>query len=395
MIIRTEHLVILNNKNRVQHVLLQLEQKELGNTFCIYRTTGQYGGKEVYQPAITIEFGKGKRTVSEQSSLQFNALLKNYLNKGYKRLCDLTSIPYDQLSENGIKALLGETYTTDTSGIPKPMLCKLLDTCTTGITEKCWYVSRKIDGVRALFYFKNGEVHTASRGGNTYDPATTHLRMCPELVELFKSNPNLILDGELYKHDINYPLQKISGLARLDKWNEECGELEYWIYDYVSNEPFSERAKFLLGLKPLFGENSKIKIVDHEYICGLYKIKRRHDQYIREGFEGLVMRNPDKEYGVNKRSSKYMIKMKERKSEEFTIVDVKDGLRPEDMCFILETNKGKRFAAKPIGSVEARLEYLYNAGNFIGKKATCTFFNYTSDGIPSQPIFQHVRPDGE
>ena len=87
--------------------------------------------------------------------------------------------------------------------------------------------------------------------------------------------------------------------------------------------------------------------------------------------------------------------MKERQSAEFTIIGVKEGLRPEDMCFVLKTDEGKQFAAKPIGSVEARLEYLYNAGSFIGKKATCTFFYCSSDGVPIQPVFQHVRPDDE
>lgn len=395
MIIRTEHLVILNNKNRVQHVLLQLEQKELGNTFCIHRTTGQYGCKNIIQPDLNIEYGKGKRTTAEQATLQFNSLLKNYLNKGYKRLTDLTSKPYAELLEHEIKSLLGETFTTDTNGIPKPMLCKLYDDCTGQLAEKCWFVSRKLDGVRALFYYKNGEIHTASRGGRTYDPSTTHLRHDPALISIFEMHPDLILDGELYKHDINFPLQRLSGLARLDTWTEECGNLEYWVYDYVSQEPFSQRYKTLMEFRSLLPENSKIKIIDHEYICGLYKIRRRHNQYVREGFEGLVMRNPDKEYGVNKRSSKYMVKMKDRKSEEFTIVDVKEGLRPEDMCFILKTEEGKRFAAKPIGPAEARLEYLYNAGKFIGKKATCNFFYYSADGVPLQPVFVHARADDE
>lgn len=395
MILRTEHLVILNNKNRVQHVLLQLEQKELGNTFCIHRTTGQYGCKNIIQPDLNIEYGKGKRTTAEQATLQFNGLLKNYLNKGYKRLIDLTSKPYDELLEHEIKSLLGETFTTDANGIPKPMLCKLYDDCTGQLAEKCWFVSRKLDGIRALFYYKNGEIHTASRGGRTYDPSTEHLRHDPALIAIFEMHPDLILDGELYKHDINFPLQRLSGLARLDTWTEECGNLEYWVYDYVSSEPFSQRYETLMEFRSLLPENSKIKIIDHEYICGLYKIRRRHDQYVREGFEGLVMRNPDKEYGVNKRSSKYMVKMKDRKSEEFTIVDVKEGLRPEDMCFILKTKEGKQFAAKPIGPAEARIEYLYNAGKFIGKKATCNFFYYSADGVPLQPTFVHARADDE
>lgn len=395
MIIRTEHLVILNNKNRVQHVLLQLEQHELGNTFSIHRITGQYGCKEVMQPLLTIKYGKGKRSSSEQATLQFNRLLKNYLNKGYKRLIDLTSISYESLSEQEIKSLLGETFTTDTNGIPKPMLCKLYSDCAGQVTEKCWFISRKLDGIRCLMYYRDGEIHTASRGGKTFDSATTHLRRDPVLISLFESHPDLILDGELYKHDALFPLQRLSGLARLDTWTEECGNLEYWVYDYVSNEPFRQRYETLMEFKELFSENSKIKILDHEYLCGLYKIKRRHDQYVREGFEGLIMRNPDKEYGINKRSSKYMVKMKDRKSEEFTIVDVKEGLRPEDMCFILKTDEGKRFSAKPIGTAEARLEYLYNSGNFIGKKATCNFFYYSNDGIPLQPTFVHVREEGE
>lgn len=395
MIIRTENLVILNNKNRVQHVLLQLEQNELGNTFSIFRTTGQYGCKNVVQPTLTIEYGKGKRSTAEQATLQFNQLLKNYLNKGYKRLSDFTSTPYENLQESEIKSFLGETFTSDTNGIPKPMLCKSFNFCTNSITEKCWFVSRKIDGLRCLMYYKDGEVHTASRGGQTYDPATIHLRHDPNLISLFEQNPNLILDGELYKHDVNFPLQRISGLCRLDTWREECGEIEYWIYDYISSEPFRERYETLMSFKEIFQEDSKIKIVDHEYICGLYKIKRRHDQYVKEGFEGLVMRNPDKEYGINKRSSRYMIKMKYRQSEEFTIVDVKEGLRPEDMCFILITDKGKRFAAKPMGPAELKYDYLANAGQFIGKKATCTFFYYSSDNVPLQPVLQHVRPDGE
>ena len=396
MIIRTEHLVILNNKNRVQHVLLQLEQTELGNTYRIHRTTGQYGGKNVIQPVINIDIGKGTRSSAEQATLQFNGLLKNYLNKGYNRLKQLTTADYSELSEQEIKSLLGETFTSDTNGIPKPMLCKSFDSCTNNVTEKCWYVSRKIDGLRCLMYYKDGEIHTASRGGKTYDPATVHLRTDPYLLGLFESHPDLILDGELYKHDANYPLQRISGICRLDTWTEECGNIEYWIYDYVSDEPFSKRHDTLLDFEELFPvDYDKIRFVEHELVCGLYKIKRRHDQYVREGFEGLVMRNPDKEYGINKRSSRYMIKMKERKSEEFVVVGVKEGMRPEDMCFVLKTEEGKRFTAKPIGPAEMRLEYLYNSGQFVGKKATCTFFYYSNDGIPLQPVLQHFRPDDE
>ena len=244
-------------------------------------------------------------------------------------------------------------------------------------------------------YYKDGMVLSASRGGGDYNVATKHLREDPMLLKLFQDNPTLILDGELYIHDVNYPLQKISGLARLQERTEECDKLEYWVYDYVNDKPFKERYKVLMELQKLFEDNPKIKFIDHVLLAGYYKIKPEHDRYVREGFEGLCARNPEKGYGIGKRSSIYLVKMKERKDDEFEIVGIKTGLRDEDMCFVLKTKEGKEFAAKPMGDAQTRVEYLKHKDEYIGKRATCTYFAISSDGIPTQPVMTHIRPDDE
>lgn len=146
MIIREEYLVSVNSKNKIQRVKLQLDQNPFDKTYSIFRITGQYGGKETDQPVIKIEHGKVKRTVSEQATLQFNALLKNYLDKGYVKLAALTPKKYSDLTEDEIKNLLGGNFVSDQSGVPKPMLAKLADQCSSDIWEKDWYVSRKLDG---------------------------------------------------------------------------------------------------------------------------------------------------------------------------------------------------------------------------------------------------------
>lgn len=146
MVIREEYLVSVNSKNRIQRVKLQLDQNPFDKTYSIFRVTGQYGGKETDQPVIKIEHGKVKRTVSEQASLQFNALLKNYLDKGYVKLSTLTAKKYSDLTEDEIKNLLGGNFVSDQSGVPKPMLAKLADQCSSDIWEKDWIVSRKLDG---------------------------------------------------------------------------------------------------------------------------------------------------------------------------------------------------------------------------------------------------------
>lgn len=47
---------------------------------------------------------------------------------------------------------------------------------------------------------KDGEIHTASRGGSNYDVAATYIRTDAYIKKLLTDNPGLILDGELYRH---------------------------------------------------------------------------------------------------------------------------------------------------------------------------------------------------
>lgn len=394
MIIREEYLVIINSKNRIQRVKLQVEKDPVKTLYTIRRITGQYGGKETSQPDLFITEGKVKRTAEEQASLQFNSLLKQYLDKGYVKLASITSKKYEELTEDEIKNLLGTTV-SDQAGIPKPMLAKLADDCSSDIWNKDWLVSRKLDGCRMSMYFKDGKIHTRSRGGGSYDPATKHLREDPLLLKIFSQKPDLILDGELYHHGSDWPLQRISGLARQQEWKEECRELQYWIYDYVSSELFKDRLVFLESLKPIFENSTSVKIVEHIKVNGYLAAKKLHDKFVQEGFEGLCARNPEREYGINKRSALYLIKLKERKDDEAEIIGIKEGLRPEDMCFTLKTKTGIIFNAKPIGDVDQRLEYLKNKDQYIGKQMTYTYFSLSKDGTPTQPVAKHLRPIDE
>ena len=393
MIIRNEYLIKLNNKNRVQIVQIMLDYNDYGKVYSIYRITSQFGGKQSEQPLITINKGKAARTVEEQAGLQYASHLKHYLNAGYKQFSLLSNKIFTDLSEEELKNILGGNFNTDTKGIPKPMLAKSYDLCSTNVFEKDVYASRKLDGIRALFYCKDGIIFTASRGGKDYNCSTQHLRNDPMLQALFKAYPDMILDGELYKH--GWSLQKISGLCRLQTPTDECEQLEYWIYDYISEEPFEQRYETLNTMSELFAENSKIKIVEHIKTAGWLKVKRLQDQFVREGFEGLCARVPDKPYGVGKRSANYLIKLKDYQDAEFKIIGIKEGLRPEDMCFVMETDLGKQFTAKPACDAQTRIYYLNNPELYIGKYGTCKFFYYSEDKIPLQPVFKNVREEDE
>lgn len=146
MVVKKEYLVLLNSRNRVQQALLQLVQNPFSKEYTIERTNCQWGGKEIQQPSITISFGRAGRTIAEQAVLQYNSILKNYLDKGYVKASALSKKEYTLLSEQEIIDALGGGFISDQHGVPKPMLAKLADQCAAGIWEKEWQASRKLDG---------------------------------------------------------------------------------------------------------------------------------------------------------------------------------------------------------------------------------------------------------
>ena len=269
------------------------------------------------------------------------------------------------------------------------MLAQQSDKASPNVFEKAWYVSRKLDGVRCLLYYKDGEILSASRGGTDYDVPTSDIRKNKTLLEWFKQNPTLILDGELYSH--GQSLQRLSGIARLKTWEDRCDILEYWIYDIVSEKIFEERYNLLMDLQELLENEIKVKVIDHYLLSGWMTIKKIHDDFVKEGYEGLVMRNPNKEYGIGKRSSLYMLKLKSYLESEFKITGYEDKLRPEDMVFTLVAQNGNPFSAKPIGPRELKYEYLENMESLIGKMATIKYFYLSDEGTPLQGILKTIR----
>jgi len=387
-------LVTRNARDKIQTAQYILEQE--GTIFVIKRFTGQYEGKITPQPEITISQGKVKRSVFQQAELEFNSLIKKATDKGYKKLTDLTKTKWSEITPDELDTIVPSTK-TDANGAIKPQLAKSSEDCSLSVWEKPRFASRKLDGVRAEFAYnkEDDRIFTVSRGGGDYDVATTAIRNNTQLLEFFKNNPDIILDGEIYVH--GWSLQKISGTCRLKTYNAaRCESLEFWIFDIVDTEKtFNNRLDLLTDLMIDFEGNPLVKVVEHELVEGWAKVKKLHDKYVLEGFEGLVARHPDKKYAPGRRSSDW-VKLKDYKEEEFEIIGIADNkLRPEDMCFICKTKAGKTFEAKPVGNRDLKYEYLENPNEYIGKQATVKFFIWSDDKVPLQPVLKCIREEGE
>ena len=399
-------LISKDSKGKIRVVEISYEGNETTRIYTIYRYTGQFEGKMTKQPEIIVDKGKATRNIHEQVELQFNALVKGYKDKGYIELEN----EIDNYNSEELYKLLGESP-TGSNGVVKPMLAKQADKVTnTKIFDKEWLASRKIDGLRCIIYLgDDGKLHTSSRGATNYDSAMFEILTHPALIKLFKNNEGLMLDGECYHH--GYTLQQINSIARTQKVAKDLEVLQFYWYDIVDlNNPFKSRLAKMksiaeelkeygseIGWDPdrIFKENElRIQFVPQIEVSGWDNMMKLHNEYVSEGWEGLVIRDPERPYKPNGRTND-MIKIKVYKDDCFKVVGKEAGLRgSEDMVFIMQMPDGRTFKAKPFGDREQKQEYWINfEEKYNGHIGECKFFYYSDDGIPLQPAFKAFRDD--
>ena len=381
----------------VNYELINSKDKQT-RYFVIHRASGLLGGKRTAQPDKIVERGKATRNLWEQVMLEAKHLVKEKLDKGYR---EIEKDP-DEYKTSELEEILGGIVTGQ-NGVPKPMLAKQADKVTNPkIYDKIWLASRKIDGLRASIYMGNdGQLHTQSRGAMNYDPAMSDILENKRLREMI-GDTKLILDGECYHH--GYTLQQLNSIARTQKTVKDYSILQFYWYDIVDpNSTFDERFSLMKDIrdemnlsfdpeKEFSDKELRIQFVPQEEVVGWDNMMKLHNQYVAEGWEGLVIRDPDKVYRPNGRTND-MIKIKCYKSDEFLITGYELGLRGnEDMVFTLVTKEGKPFKAKPHGDRAQKDWYIENFDKeCLNHYATVKYFYMSDDNVPLQPSVSNLR----
>lgn len=395
---RTWYLISRDTKSKIRVAIISYEFIEEDGVFIIHRTSGQLGGKWTDQPDKIVDRGKANRTLREQVLLEATHLVKEKLDKGYR---EIEKNPNEYTNEE-LNEILGSVVTGQ-NGVPKPMLAKPADKVTNEkIYNKRWIASRKIDGLRALIYMEDGELHTSSRGAMNYDAAMSDILNNEQLINLFKNNPGLILDGECYHH--GYSLQKLNSIARTQKTAVDYDVLQFYWYDIVdTNATFDERWAFMQDIKDQLnltfdperefkdGE-LRIQFVPQIEVTGWDNMMELHNQYVSEGWEGLVIRDPSKIYRPNGRTND-MIKIKKYSDMEVLVIGYELGLRgSEDMTFRCIMPDKTEFLAKPFGDRAVKEEYVANfESNYKNQIATVKYFYLSDTGVPLQPMLKCFR----
>ena len=182
------------------------------------------------------------------------------------------------------------------------------------------------------------------------------------------------LDGECYA-----PNKTFEEITSIFKMNPQ--QLEFHIFDYFDlNRP-----------QLTFEERKKRINVDTFLVKSKSDVKGYHDLFVNQGYEGIMIRDPVSIYEVGKRSN-YLLKYKSFQTEEYPIVDVKEGTGREKGAAIWVCKVGDHtFSVRPEGTVESRKKLLTDRHKYIGKDLTVRFQNLTALGIPRFPVGLVVR----
>ena len=275
------------------------------------------------------------------------------------------------MDQENIKAMLAHKYNEDKADYPA-------------------FIQPKLDGVRCLFS-ASGAV---SRAGNEFKNVE-HIKQA--LKPFFAKNPTAVLDGELYNHGLKDDFEKIISLVKKRKPTEadraEAAELvQFHVYDVPTMKigTYTDRYLFLCTLTYTY----PICKVTTELALDFDDAKEMHDKNLKLGYEGSIYRTT---YGKYKGTRSWdLMKFKDFHDTEATIVGYDEGKGKREGTlgkFIMQDDDGNEFGCPPGKGYNFKdlTNILENIHDYIGQRATFTYFERTKAGSYRHPHYKTLR----
>ncbi len=271
----------------------------------------------------------------------------------------------------------------------KPMLAHKVNENKIDFSEKV-FIQPKLDGVRCIFT-KDGAY---SRTGKEFHNLQ-HIKI--DLEKFFDQQPNAVLDGELYNHDLREDFEQIISLVRKQKPTDEDRLnahrlIQYHIYDMIAEGPsYEDRLNWLLSSKYLWSDS--VISVDTLEVHGYNGAEVVHKVFLNKGYEGSILRLN----GPYEQKRSYNLqKFKDFSDTEATIIGYEAGKGKFTGLigkFLMLDDDGNEFGC-PIGkgyNYSDRRYILENIHDYIGKVATFTYFERTKAGSYRHPLYKTLR----
>jgi len=253
------------------------------------------------------------------------------------------------------------------------------------------FIQPKLDGVRCLIQCDNSIVTAYSRTGKEWKNID-HILF--NLKPFFAFNPGVVLDGELYNHDLRDNFEKIISCVRKTKPTEEHRVeseklVQFHCYDLPSNPyNFDVRNEWIKLNVP---SNFCIKHVEtHEVYAEKYMLAN-HSNFMDAGYEGSIVRlNEPYEH----KRSHTLRKIKDFHDAEATIIDWIEGKGKRKGTigkFVGEDSEGITFGIPVMDNFEYLQNNFEEMKTWVGKEATFKYFERTKANSYRHPLFKAIR----
>lgn len=273
--------------------------------------------------------------------------------------------------------------------------------------------STKLDGIRAVVL--NGKLLSRSLKPikNKYTRS------------LFEKPEYEGLDGELIVGSPTDPkcFNKTTSGVMTEEGNPD---VHYYVFDQIpeysgqpENTPFETRFRDIQSCMPM----DHVVLVQQVVIRDLTELEKLENQYLKQGYEGVIIKDPNSPYKYGRSTLKegYMLKIKRYKDAEAKILSVeellsntneatrdelgkvkrsnhKSGMVPQDTLGALVVQDLKTGIQFNIGTgfdEELRGTLWENRTQIIGKIVKYKYFDYGSVDKPRHPVFLGFRDEGD
>jgi len=245
-----------------------------------------------------------------------------------------------------------------------------------GIDVRSYWISEKLDGVRAFWDGKR----LISRGGEVIAAPAWFVA----------DFPNTALDGELWLGR-NQFAATFSIVSKLQPVDTEWQQIQYHIFELPNAAgTFTERISAMQNL--IKQQNSPyLTLIPQFRLASKAKLLEKLQQLEQQGAEGLMLHHQDALYKTGRSSD--LLKLKSYQDTEAQVIGYRPGKgKYQGMvgALVVKTPNGKTFA---IGS--GLTDALRQHPPQIGTMITYRYNGFTNKGIPRFARFLRVRQEGK
>ena len=276
----------------------------------------------------------------------------------------------------------------------KPMLAYPVSDKPINYDEKV-FMQPKLDGVRCVIQRDGDDMGFAIRAYSRTGKEWKNIdHILFNLKPWFTLNPDVILDGELYNHDLKDNFEKIISLVRKTKPTDEdriesAEMVQFHCYDIIDEtKTFEERMNFITQAVP---RNHCIKHVETTLCVVESDAKLFHQDNLELGYEGSIVRL-NTEYQCKRSHS--LRKFKDFHDTEATLTSWVEGKGKRKGTigkFMAVDADVNEFGMPVMDKFDYLQENFEEMKKWVGLPATFTYFEKTKAGSYRHPLFKAIR----